>query len=307
MQISDTVRKGVVFLGWKEGDRFTPKATGFIMRAQEGDFLFGYVVTAQHCIGKLYEPDEHGNPRDVRVSINRHEGPPALIKAAYSEWWYHPDTRQVADVAVLEVGLDERIYDYTWGGVEHFIATEKLIREKEIGVSDEVAVVGLFRNHTGRRRNIPIVRIGNIAAMPEEPVWTQYGNIDAYLIEARSIGGLSGSPVFVALGPWRRIQNAYIFQGGGFPFYLLGLMHGHFDVKDLNSDVVHDLDEATATGIHSGIGVVIPASKIVETIMQKDLVDQRKAIVEQAKSESAVVPDFASERGSAADAPGRRL
>src|SRR5258708_1435638 len=115
MQISDTVRKGVVFLGWKEGDKFSPKATGFIMRAQEVGFWFGYIVTAQHCIGKLYEPDDLGNPRDVRVSVNRHEGSPALLKANYGEWWYHPDVGQVADVAVLPVGLDERIYDYTWG------------------------------------------------------------------------------------------------------------------------------------------------------------------------------------------------
>ena len=55
-------------------------------------------------------------------------------------------------------------------------------------------------------------------------------------------------------------------------------MHGHFDVKDLNSDVVSDLENSTPTGIHSGIGVVIPASKFVNTIMQKDLVEQRKEI-----------------------------
>jgi len=293
MQISDTVRKGVVFLGWKEGDKFIPKATGFIMRIQEEDFLFGYIVTAQHCVGKLYEPDEYGNRREVFFSLNRWEGPPALIKVDYKEWWNHPDTSQVVDVAVLWTGLDERIYDYTWGGIE-FVLTADLIREKEIGVGDEVAIVGLFRNHAGRKKNIPIVRIGNISAMPDEPVWTQYGNIEAYLIEARSIGGLSGSPVFLSLGSWRSINSSYTYQGTGLPFYLLGLMHGHFDVKDLNADVVLDLEEATPVGIHSGIGVVIPASKIVETLMQKDLVEQRKETIRKAKSESTVIPDFAS-------------
>ena len=306
MQISDMVRKGVVFLGWKDGDKFSPKATGFIMRCREGDYLFGYVITAQHCIGRLYEPDENGKVRDVRISINRHEGPPALLEAKYEEWWHHPDSNQTADVAVLPIGLDERIYDYTWGGVEQFMLTDEIIKEREIGVGDEVAIVGLFRNHTGRKRNIPIVRIGNIAAMPEEPVWTRYGNIEAYLIEARSIGGLSGSPVFIALGAWRRIHNSHIYQTDVLPYYLLGLMHGHFDVKDLNSDVVSDLEDSTPTGIHSGIGVVIPASKIVETIMQKDLVEQRKKTVQAAKDEFTVVPDFAPDPPSGSANPKHR-
>ena len=55
---------------------------------------------------------------------------------------------------------------------------------------------------TGRDRNFPIVRTGHIAMMPDEKIpkvkigdWE--GNADAYLIESRSIGGWSGSPVFV--------------------------------------------------------------------------------------------------------------
>ena len=165
MQIQDTVRKGVVFLGWKEGDKFSPKATGFIMRAQEGDFLFGYIVTAQHCVGKLYEPDEmEGLAMFDRVSTAmkdlRLSWRPNIAKLASSR----PGTKCRCSCAARRP-RSQRIYDYTWGAVEQFIVTEALIQEKKIGVGDEVAVVGLFRNHAGRKRNIPIVRIGNIAAM----------------------------------------------------------------------------------------------------------------------------------------------
>jgi hypothetical protein len=44
----------------------------------------------------------------------------------------------------------------------------------------------------------PIVRIGTVAALREEPVLSRDGHpMDVYLVESQSIGGLSGSPVFI--------------------------------------------------------------------------------------------------------------
>ena len=136
------------------------------------------------------------------------------------------------------------------------------------GLGDEVWAVGLFRSHFGRERNIPIVRMGNIVAMRGEPVFTEFGDIDAYLVETRSIGGLSGSPVFVSVRTDRIGIRA---------IRLLGLVHGHFDVKNLNEDVVTDDEAETTTGIHTGIGIVVPVHKIVETIEHPDLTEMRKA------------------------------
>ena len=41
------------------------------------------------------------------------------------------------------------------------------------------------------------MRMGNVALMAGEPIPAHDYNMDAHLIEARSIGGLSGSPAFV--------------------------------------------------------------------------------------------------------------
>ena len=68
---------------------------------------------------------------------------------------------------------------------------------------------------------------------------TDYGLTEAYLIEARSIGGLSGSPVFIPMPPFQQI-NGEVTQGSGSLFYLLGLMHGHFDIPKLNEDVAKE-------------------------------------------------------------------
>ena len=85
------------------------------------------------------------------------------------------------------------------------LATPDLIKEKSIGLGEELLVVGLFASHHGRKMNIPIVRSGMIAAMPWEPIWdAKTGqNFEAFLAEVRSIGGLSGSPVWVAVDPGR--------------------------------------------------------------------------------------------------------
>jgi hypothetical protein len=57
----------------------------------------------------------------------------------------------------------------------------------------------------------------------------EFGPIDAYLIEVRSIGGLGGSPVYIALGNTRSIDGQQI---DGQMLYLLGIVHGHYDVAE---------------------------------------------------------------------------
>ena len=88
---------------------------------------------------------------------------------------------------------------------------------EKIRVGSPVGLTGLFVHHHGSSRNIPIVRSGNIAAMTDEPVSTRRGLMTAFLVEVRSIGGLSGSPVF-AEG---------VAETG-----VIGLVHGHFDQRD---------------------------------------------------------------------------
>jgi hypothetical protein len=46
------------------------------------------------------------------------------------------------------------------------------------------------------KRTPPTARFGNIAQMPNEPVIIKRFEQDCFLVEARSIGGFSGSPVF---------------------------------------------------------------------------------------------------------------
>src|SRR5204863_3830509 len=99
------------------------------------------------------------------------------------------------------------------------------------------------------------------------------GPMEAYLIESRSIGGLSGSPVFVNLGLVRSIRGQITTAQPNVPyptvFYLLGLTHGHFDVTPMVPPI-------TTEKINMGIAIVPPVWKILEVIDQESERDMRK-------------------------------
>ena len=64
--------------------------------------------------------------------------------------------------------------------------------------------------------------------------------------------------------------------------WLLGMMHGHFDVRDFNSDVGHG---DVVGAINSGIGVVIPVKKIMETLAHPHLSKLRKEAADRTPPE----------------------
>jgi hypothetical protein len=168
-----------------------------------------------------------------------------------------------------------------------------LVREK-IRLGEELFIVGLFRDHHGVNRNIPIIRVGNIAMMQGEQVFTKYvGYTDAYLVEARSIGGLSGSPVFISMPLWRVVDGVVVVTEG-LQYYLLGLVHGHFDVRSINEDTVVDIDVGTAErgSINTGIGIVIPVEKILETLRHPNLILLRQQCADKFRNVKGATPDL---------------
>ena len=260
MHVSDEVRQCTVFLARPIP---TENKTMFVGSAflisiptkdpqLEGNFV--YLVTAKHVIDGV-EGD------DIWIRGNTEDGKSDFFRTRRSQWWKHP-TDATVDVAVLPSTPPSKMV-YKHVPLDMFL-TEEIITEKQIGTGDEVFLTGLFAHLSGSQRNLPIVRMGNIAMMPDEPIPTPQGPIDGYLIEARSIGGLSGSPVFV-----RTLVR------GGTNTYLMGLMHGHWDIPPENRN-----DTVDATGanqaVNMGIAIVVPTKKILEVINQEGLVDDRE-------------------------------
>jgi len=292
MQIPDEIRKCVVFVGYvsKDGPRLA--GTAFIVTVKEDIFagkalFFGYVVTAKHTIVAISNKSADGL---VYLRINRRDGSFASLPTKIDDWISHPDDTSV-DVAVLPWMPDEKVFDFLTWPFDQFV-TPARVDEERVSAGDEVFMAGLFASHYGRQRNVPVIRAGNISCMPEEKVETRvFGPIDAYIIEARSIGGLSGSPVFLFLDDNRVIQSGGGLQraiGRGTRIYLLGLVHGHWDVSDRVQDELAEDDIAQREGrINMGMAIVVPAHKIAETINQQRLVDGRLGTLERHRKEQS--------------------
>jgi hypothetical protein len=167
-----------------------------------------------------------------------------------------------------------------------------VLDSNKIGPGEEVAIFGLFRSHYGVDHNVPIVRVGHIASIQDEMVHTEYcGYMEAYLVEAMSIAGLSGSPVYLMRAPILEIPNGVDpKQIRAQRYMLLGLMHGHYDIKNLNEDVVSD-DIGSSKGIHTGLGVVVPVEKILETIEHPDFKMMRANVIDDYRKKSGATPD----------------
>ena len=273
MQIPSELKDNVVFLGVMDGETYRPKATGFIVgtRMKYGPVL--QLVTAAHVIFGLRSRGH--SVVYLRTHLPGLEPQPIPLTDG---WYFHPDAeREPTDVAVCPVAFQ----GFTGNEIvildpESFV-TPKNIADREWGVGDEIVVVGLFRNHYGRSKNVPIVRIGSLAALPDEPVNTQCGFIEAYLVELHSIGGLSGSPVYIHHPPFRVGKDGKPNIITGARLNLLGLMQGHFDIPNLREDAVVE-DAGESGSINTGVGVVVPAHKILETINHPDLKALREAL-----------------------------
>ena len=289
MQIPEVIRECVAFACFRTTGGMKLAGTVFFVRVNSDEIgaAFIYVVTARHVIAGIQKESSDGK---VLLRVNMKAGASQLVETDISQWKFHPD--DVADVAVLQLALPQETVAYRTIPVE-MAATEEVIKQEEIGVGDDVFLTGLFVNHVGRERNLPIVRVGNIALMPEERVQTKaVGPIDAYLVESRSIGGLSGSPVFVYLGSARRVGNT-MNLGANNRYFWLGLMHGHFDL-DRKDDEDLTQDAFAQERVNMGIAIVVPAYKILEVINQPEIVSMREKIIKEQQQRQLPTADSTS-------------
>ena len=263
MTVPDEIRKCVYFVGYRMADGTIRLAgTAFCMARPIGgtDRAFHYAITARHVIDHIRKL----GISTVLLRINKKSGDAFWAATPLQDWLVSPEGPST-DIAILRYVMQPE-----WDHIQipfSMAVTDALIEQEKIGVGDEVFMTGLFSRHIGTRNNIPIVRVGNIAAMTGEKVNTRLGLMDAYLIEARSIGGLSGSPVFVNFGT---IRGRRVSVSGNPIYFLIGLMHGHYeadaariDTEELNPIVD---DGFAPKNVNMGIAIVVPVSKLMEML-----------------------------------------
>jgi hypothetical protein len=256
-RISDEFLECVVYIYHDEPRAYAGEAaggTGFLVGVPVEGFLNAasvFVVTNRHNIergGRAVRLNTIGGDIDVK-EINA------------SNWIMHPEG---ADISIAGIGLDDH-HQFRFLHLDHLLS-KNILEVYNIGPGDDVFVVGRFILHDGKQRNQPTVRFGAIAQMPGEKIQLPDGSEqESFLVEARSISGYSGSPVFTQIPRWSSGYRRFNTNWGYGP-WLLGIDYYHPSVvehvrKSPNGDYVNpDWYVESNTGMMA----VVPAWKLAE-------------------------------------------
>lgn len=291
MRIPDEILKCVVYLYFQEKDEPDEErraiGTAFFVgiRSKTAERVYPYLVTAKHCVA---EPMERGT---IFVRINTVDGSSAYVEIAAG--WIFPSDPS-SDIAVLPFSIPSHIYErFDFRGIaERMFATTEKQKEHEVGIGDDIIISGLFTRLGQRPVNVPIVRFGNIAAMPIDRVADTKTGLDycALLAEVRSIGGLSGSPVFVYLGP-ERIPPSKTRRPDRRFLMLIGVVRAHWEHKEAGialkgSAFADELDK-----VNWGIAAITPVADLLSVLYGDELMEKRKAADRECRMEDAATND----------------
>lgn len=195
-QIPSSVTNSVFFLydsveSAKSGEK--PGGTGFIVAYSNGHPF--NAATAFYGVTNWHVACEGGYSV---IRINTKDGGTDIIEMFPDQWEFIPGRY---DIAAVPLQLSE-IHDVSAVSVGSFVvqqSTQTSIKS-DIGVGEDVFMIGLFVDHIGKGINIPSARFGHISMLPDSRALirqpTAYHGV-SYLIDIHSRAGFSGSPVYV--------------------------------------------------------------------------------------------------------------
>jgi hypothetical protein len=262
-----------VFLGpeyTREGQAdITPGGTGFLVRHAS----CSYLITAKHVAEAL-------QTGTAGVRLNARDGGFGIHPVAARRWFIHQDSS--VDIAVLPFDPPDWA-DVSVYSTSHF-ATPFKMQTKNFGPGDLAYIIGLFRLMYGRNRNLPVVHTGHIALVPGEeriPVEDRRTRrtilVYGYLIEAQALSGASGAPVFVRrtiktmMPQFDSHENPVKIWVTG-TAWLLGVWQASWD--NLPGEIlVADAKASENQKVPVGMGVVVPAQKILDVLDGSELIE----------------------------------
>lgn len=251
--------------------------TGVASKVDPKHRFYGYAVTNRHvAIDQGFSC----------IRVNRRDGGVDVFEFDPSEWTPHPDGD---DLAILPfVGISESAHTVKLFADDWHLS-EADARTLDIGPGDDVFMVGRFVHHDGKERNEPTVRFGNISMAPrhmQQSATRNYFRQLSYAVELRSMGGYSGSPVFIYRGPWDMRTNS-IVVGANKVVRFLGVHWGHIvdtlEVKSERQRVQPQGFGDTQPVINfvqanTGMNGVIPAWRLKELLYMPKFVEARSVL-----------------------------
>jgi hypothetical protein len=220
---------------------------------------FVYAVTNKHVI------DAGG----VAIRVNLRNGGFDVIETKRADWILAQDD----DLAICVVhGFGSGRYQVKT--VPRDMCMKRAdIEAENIGPGDEIILVGRFINHEGKERNMPTVRFGHISQMPIEPIEYEGQQQESFLCEVKSIGGFSGSPVFLApITGFGRPENSKLKKHA----MLLGVDWAHLqNVESAVDERGHKIPHIRFP-TNTGMMAVVPSWKLDALLDHPRALEERK-------------------------------
>lgn len=199
-RLPDHVVDGVAFLYKTVPDAEARKregGTGFLVgRPLTGsEKLFGQIMFMPFLVSNRHVVLEGSA---CVATLNRKDGgPPVIWDIDQNDWHAHPEGDDIAATCVLSF-VENLVHKASFLRESDFLTPAK-IAEYDVGIGEDVFMVGRFINHQGQRENLPAARFGNVSVMPSPIMfeWSdgRYREQICYAVEMRSRTGFSGSPV----------------------------------------------------------------------------------------------------------------
>ena len=293
MRLSDDVRTTVGFIGHVgTNGAFSAIGTGFLLVYKR----HRYFVTNKHIAVAIGEDpfairftDAAANSLNIHVDPLEHDAP-----------WMCSEDEDV-DLAIISFNVDLEGQGCRMLSLpENMILTDQQIEWNSIGAGDLCYAVGLFRLMAGRDRNIPFVHTGHIGVMATEervPIldWDRPGatrEIEAHLVQMQNLRGLSGAPVFVRPALTGNVniigeEDATLVSHRR-KIFLLGVWQGSWEAPPSHASIV---EQGGAVRVPVGVGVVVPARRLIETLELPEAIRRRRDFEENLKLRMAAKGD----------------
>lgn len=277
-----TIASTVIFL-FAEGGQI-PIGTAFIVGFPvpgQADQIVPLIVTAKHVVGDRskvigrFTPKSSGAPVSVVYDL-------ASLRRS-GDVWEHTDDG--VDLLVFRTPHFEQA-EYIAVPFSA-IASRTRYSEEDIKATDRIIFPCLLVNFMGTARNYPVIRNGSIALIPDEPVPLQYkvGNRQistkqsVLLVDATSIPGASGSPVFLWPGP-RLKANAFHLGGQA---WLLGVMHGFYPALPRELVGIETTRVVPGFSENSGIAIMFPSWRLLEILERPEVTKRIEGLLQGQK------------------------
>jgi hypothetical protein len=301
MQVHWHILKTTAFLGVPTERGFCAEGTCFFLSVTESNLDFIYLVTCAHVVQPFLDRRSNNpNPEKIYLRMNRKAAPPKVEPTIRGDWISH-SSRSV-DVCVYPFPRDEWDADDQLSispiNYDSVALTPDRFAQFGFSLADEVFIVGAFIGRVGDKNNIPIIRVATMAAMAEEPVWGGSATRPAFLLETKSLGGISGSPFFLNTRPGRQQRNWGLAINKKdqveAPYLLVGMMQGIHSGQYARDFIVSDQDHEKIVpkdaDFNAGIAIGLPIELVKEVLDKPELKEARMATIRAKQKDSGYKP-----------------